>query len=93
MSANSEQILKEALALPPQERAELVERLLATFQAPPDPSLMSFGRGSPRIAWPHTTGESSRPFRRRRCSRELDSGVRNENRVSEGGSSRIGGDH
>lgn len=39
MSANSEQILKEALALPPQERAELVERLLATFQAPPDPKL------------------------------------------------------
>lgn len=39
MSANSEQILKEALALPPQERAELVERLLATFQSPPDPKL------------------------------------------------------
>ncbi len=32
MSANSEQILKDALALPPQERAELVEQLLATFQ-------------------------------------------------------------
>ena len=39
MSAGSEQILKEALALPPQERAELVERLLATFQSPPDPHL------------------------------------------------------
>lgn len=39
MSANSEQILKEALALPPQERAELVEQLLATFQSPPDPRL------------------------------------------------------
>ncbi len=39
MSANSEQILKEALALPPKERAELVERLLATFQSPPDPKL------------------------------------------------------
>jgi putative addiction module component (TIGR02574 family) len=37
MSASSEQILKEALALPPQERAELVEQLLATFQSPPDP--------------------------------------------------------
>lgn len=37
MSGSSEQILKEALALPPQERVELVERLLATFQAPPDP--------------------------------------------------------
>jgi putative addiction module component (TIGR02574 family) len=36
MSASSEQILKEALALPPQERAELVEQLLATFQSPPD---------------------------------------------------------
>jgi len=39
MSTNSEQILKEALALPPQERAELVEQLLATFQSPPDPHL------------------------------------------------------
>lgn len=39
MSANSEQILKDALALPPQERAELVEQLLATFQSPPDPHL------------------------------------------------------
>lgn len=36
MSTNSEQILKEALALTPQERAELVEQLLATFQSPPD---------------------------------------------------------
>ena len=39
MSASSEQVLKEALALAPQERAELVERLLATFQSPPDPHL------------------------------------------------------
>jgi putative addiction module component (TIGR02574 family) len=39
MSASSEQVLKEALALPLQERAELVERLLATFQTPPDPHL------------------------------------------------------
>jgi len=39
MSANSEQVLKEALALGTQERAELVERLLATFQSPPDPHI------------------------------------------------------
>jgi putative addiction module component (TIGR02574 family) len=39
MYASSEQILKEALALPPQERAELVEQLLATFQSPPDPQI------------------------------------------------------
>lgn len=39
MSANSEQVLKDALALPTQERAELVEQLLATFQSPPDRSL------------------------------------------------------
>ena len=39
MSTNSEQILKEALALAPQERAELVEQLLATFQSPPDADL------------------------------------------------------
>jgi putative addiction module component (TIGR02574 family) len=39
MFANSEQILKQALALPLQERAELVEQLLATFQSPPDPNL------------------------------------------------------
>lgn len=39
MSASSEQILKEALALPLQERAELVEHLLATFQSPRDPHI------------------------------------------------------
>jgi putative addiction module component (TIGR02574 family) len=39
MSASSEQIFKEALALPPQQRAELVEQLLATLQSPPDPQL------------------------------------------------------
>ena len=39
MSANSEQILKQALALTPHERAELVEQLLATFQSPPDPHI------------------------------------------------------
>lgn len=32
-------MLKEALALETQERAELVERLLATFQSPPDPHI------------------------------------------------------
>lgn len=39
MSGSTEQILKYALALPAQERAELVERLLATLQSPPDPQL------------------------------------------------------
>jgi putative addiction module component (TIGR02574 family) len=39
MSANSEQILQHALALSPQDRAEIVERLLASFQVPPDPHL------------------------------------------------------
>ena len=39
MSASSEQILKQALALPPKKRAELVEQLLATFQSPPDPEM------------------------------------------------------
>jgi putative addiction module component (TIGR02574 family) len=39
MSANSDQVLREALALGTQERAELVERLLATFQSPPDPRI------------------------------------------------------
>jgi len=39
MSASSEQILKQALALSLQERAELVEQLLATFQTPPDPHI------------------------------------------------------
>jgi putative addiction module component (TIGR02574 family) len=39
MSTSSEHILKEALALPPQERAELVEQLLATFQSPPNPRI------------------------------------------------------
>jgi putative addiction module component (TIGR02574 family) len=39
MSANSEQILQQVLALSPQDRAEIVERLLASFQVPPDPHL------------------------------------------------------
>lgn len=39
MSASSEQILKQALALTLQERAELVEQLIATFQTPPDPHI------------------------------------------------------
>lgn len=39
MSATSEQILQQALALPPDERAELLEQLLAAFQGPTDPAL------------------------------------------------------
>lgn len=39
MSATSEQILQQALALPPEERAELLEQLLAAFQGPTDPVL------------------------------------------------------
>lgn len=39
MSANSEQILQQVLGLSPEDRAEIVERLLASFQAPPDPLL------------------------------------------------------
>ena len=39
MSANAEKILQEALNLPPHDRAEVLERLLATFQEPPDPEL------------------------------------------------------
>jgi len=39
MSATSEQILRQALALPLEERAELIEQLLATFQGPTDPAL------------------------------------------------------
>jgi len=39
MSANSEEILREALALPVPERAELVEHLLASLQTPPDPRI------------------------------------------------------
>jgi putative addiction module component (TIGR02574 family) len=37
MSASRDQLLKEALALPLQERAELLESLLATFQSPTNP--------------------------------------------------------
>ena len=39
MSTNAEKILQEALNLPPQDRAEVLERLLATFQEPADPEL------------------------------------------------------
>lgn len=39
MSASSEQVLRQALGLSPKDRAEIVERLLASFQTPPDPLL------------------------------------------------------
>ena len=39
MSTNAEKILQEALNLPTQDRAEVLERLLATFQEPPDPEI------------------------------------------------------
>jgi putative addiction module component (TIGR02574 family) len=39
MSASSEQILRQALGLSPEDRAEIIERLLASFQTPPDPLL------------------------------------------------------
>ena len=39
MSGSSEQILQQALGLSPRDRAEIVERLLASFQTPPDPLL------------------------------------------------------
>jgi putative addiction module component (TIGR02574 family) len=39
MSANAEKILEEALNLPPRDRAEVLERLLNSFQEAPDPEL------------------------------------------------------
>ncbi|MFS8086194.1 MAG: addiction module protein [Acidobacteriota bacterium] len=39
MSANAERVLQEALGLSPQDRAEVLQRLLATFQEPPDAEL------------------------------------------------------
>jgi putative addiction module component (TIGR02574 family) len=39
MSVNSEQILRQALELSPQDRAEIVERLLNSFHTPPDSRL------------------------------------------------------
>ena len=39
MSTTSEEILQQVLALPLEERAQLIERLLATFEAPPNPAL------------------------------------------------------
>jgi putative addiction module component (TIGR02574 family) len=39
MSANAQKILQQALNLPPEDRAEVLEHLLATFQEPPDPEL------------------------------------------------------
>ena len=39
MSTTSEEILRQVLALPLEERAQLIERLLATFETPPNPAL------------------------------------------------------
>ena len=39
MSANAERILQDVLSLPPEDRAEVLEHLLAMFQEPPDPEL------------------------------------------------------
>jgi len=76
MSANSEQILKEALALPLQERAELVEQLLATFQSPPDPQIDELWGVKLRTVWTRTIEVNSRQFLQRRFSKESNSGVR-----------------
>jgi putative addiction module component (TIGR02574 family) len=39
VSTTSEEILRQVLALPLEERAQLIERLLATFETPPNPAL------------------------------------------------------
>ena len=39
VSATSEQILQQVLALPIEERAELLEQLIATFDGPTNPAL------------------------------------------------------
>ena len=40
MSTRSAHILEEALALPPQERAELVDQILASFGTAPDQAML-----------------------------------------------------
>lgn len=42
MSANAQKSVQEALNLPPEDRAEVLECLLATFQEPPDPEVDKF---------------------------------------------------
>jgi putative addiction module component (TIGR02574 family) len=39
MSKRGAQVLEDALALPPSERAEVVERLLASLDGPTDPRI------------------------------------------------------
>ena len=39
MSANAEKVLLEALSLSPQDRAEVLQRLLEIFQQPPNAEL------------------------------------------------------
>jgi putative addiction module component (TIGR02574 family) len=39
MSEQTEKILSQALTLPPDERAELIERLLSSFEFPPSKSI------------------------------------------------------
>ena len=39
MSEHAEKILQESLNLPPRDRVEVLQRLLATFQEPPDAEL------------------------------------------------------
>jgi len=83
MSTSTEQILKEAMALPLQERAELVERLLGTFQSPPDLCLDElWARAKLRIVWMLSSEVNSRQFRLRRFLTGLDNGARNEANLS-----------
>jgi len=82
MSASSEQTLKEALALPPQERAELVEQLLATFQSPPDPHIDEmWAREAEDRLDAYDRGEL-KAVPAERSLRESDSGARNEDKLS-----------
>ncbi len=73
MSENSEQILKQALALTPHERAELVEHLLAALQSLPTRTLMSCGLGKRKTGWTPMIAVNSRPFVRRKYSEDFKS--------------------
>jgi hypothetical protein len=81
MSAISKQILRDALALPPQELAKLVEQLLATLQTLSDPKLVNFGRARRKIGLLPTTGAILLQFERRMYSTN-SVGVQFENLIS-----------
>lgn len=60
MSSRGMKVLKEALSLPPDERAEIAEHLLSSLDPPSREDID--GETRRKIGWMHSIAVRSRPF-------------------------------